>query len=54
MVYFGGIDDINSANAADVARATNYVKAAIADLKAGRPVAKSVTRAYGCSVKYAD
>lgn len=54
LVYAGGIDDINSANARDVARATNYVKAAFADLKAGKPVAKPVTRAYGCSIKYAD
>jgi hypothetical protein len=54
LVYAGGIDDINSANPADIARATNYVQAALADLKAGRPVAKAVTRAYGCGVKYAD
>jgi cytochrome oxidase Cu insertion factor (SCO1/SenC/PrrC family) len=54
LVYAGGIDDISSGNAADIARATNYVKAAFADLKAGRPVAKSVTRAYGCNVKYAN
>lgn len=54
LVYAGGIDDISSGNAADIARATNYVKAAFADLKAGRPVSKSVTRAYGCNVKYAN
>jgi cytochrome oxidase Cu insertion factor (SCO1/SenC/PrrC family) len=54
LVYAGGIDDINSSNAADIPRATNYVKAAFADLKAGRPVAKAVTRAYGCNVKYAN
>lgn len=54
LVYAGGIDDINSANAADIARANNYVKAAFADLKAGRPVAKASTRAYGCNVKYAN
>lgn len=54
LVYAGGIDDINSASVADISRATNYVKAAFADLKAGKPVAKSVTRAYGCNVKYAN
>lgn len=54
LVYAGGIDDISSANVADIARATNYVKAAFADLKAGRPVAKPVTRAYGCNVKYSN
>ncbi|HWA28448.1 MAG TPA: redoxin domain-containing protein [Lacunisphaera sp.] len=52
LVYAGGIDDINSANAADIPKATNYVKAAMADIKAGRPVARSNTKAYGCSVKY--
>lgn len=54
LVYAGGIDDISSGNAADIARATNYVKAAFADLKAGRPIGKAVTRAYGCNVKYAN
>jgi hypothetical protein len=54
LVYAGGIDDISSANVGDIARANNYVKAALADLKAGRPVAKPVTRAYGCNVKYAN
>jgi hypothetical protein len=51
-VYAGGIDNINSADAADIPKATNYVKAAFADLKAGRPVAKPTSKAYGCSVKY--
>ncbi len=52
LVYAGGIDSINSADATDIPKATNYVKAALADLQAGRPVAKATTRAYGCSVKY--
>jgi peroxiredoxin len=52
LVYAGGIDDIRSANAGDIAKATNYVKAALADLKAGRPVAKATSTPYGCSVKY--
>jgi len=54
LVYAGGIDDISSGNPADIARANNYVKAAFADIKAGRPVAKPVTKAYGCNVKYAN
>jgi len=54
LVYAGGIDDISSGNPADIARATNYVKAAFADLKAGKPVTKAVTKAYGCNVKYAN
>jgi peroxiredoxin len=52
LVYAGGIDSIASADPADIARATNYVNAAMADLKAGRPVAKGNTKPYGCSVKY--
>lgn len=52
LVYAGGIDDINSTSTADIAKATNYVKAAFADLKAGRPVAKASTKPYGCGVKY--
>ncbi len=52
LVYAGGIDSINSADPGDIPKATNYVKAALTDLKAGRPVAKATSRAYGCSVKY--
>lgn len=54
LVYAGGIDDISSGNAADIARANNYVKAALAELKAGKPVSKAVTKAYGCNIKYAN
>jgi len=54
LVYAGGIDDRPSANPADVKGAKNLVNAALADVLAGKPVAQSVTRPYGCSVKYAD
>jgi peroxiredoxin len=54
LVYAGGIDDKPSANPADVKTAKNFVNAALADLAAGRAVAQPATRAYGCSVKYAD
>lgn len=54
LAYAGGIDDRPSANPADVKGAKNYVVAALADLAAGKPVAQPSTRAYGCSVKYAD
>ena len=54
LVYAGAIDDKPSANPADVKTATNHVSAALADVLAGRPMAQPVTRAYGCSVKYAD
>ncbi len=52
LVYRGGIDDRPTANPADVEGATNYVRLALADLAADRPVSEPVTRAYGCSVKY--
>ena len=52
LVYEGAIDSIRSADPADIARAENYVTAALAALKAGRPVAPSATQPYGCSVKY--
>ncbi|WP_448582855.1 thioredoxin family protein [Thermaurantiacus sp.] len=52
LVYAGGIDDIQSANSSDIAKARNFVTAALADLQAGRPVATATSRPYGCSVKY--
>ena len=52
LVYQGAIDDNRSANKATVAGAKNYVRAALADMDAGRPVAEGETQPYGCSVKY--
>lgn len=52
LVYAGGIDSIRSSKISDIEKATNYVKAALADLKAGRPVATATSQPYGCSVKY--
>ncbi|MET0272526.1 MAG: thioredoxin family protein [Phenylobacterium sp.] len=52
LVYMGGIDDKPSSEPESLKGATNYVTAALADVKAGRPVAKAATRPYGCSVKY--
>jgi hypothetical protein len=52
LVYKGAIDSIRSANIADIANATNYVKAALDALKSGQPIAKPVSEPYGCSVKY--
>jgi len=50
--YAGGIDDKPTANPASLAGASNYVKAALADLGAGRDVATKTSRAYGCTIKY--
>ncbi len=52
LVYMGGIDDRPSADPDSLNGATNYVAAALADIRAGRPVAQAATRPYGCSVKY--
>ena len=52
LVYQGAIDDNRSSNPDTVDGATNYVREALADLDAGRPVAVTDTQPYGCSVKY--
>ncbi len=52
LVFAGGIDSIPSANSADIARADNHVRAALADLAANRAVRTPTSRPYGCSVKY--
>jgi peroxiredoxin len=49
IAYSGAIDDDTSGSKAD---RTNYALAAIDALIAGRPVAVTTTRPYGCSVKY--
>ncbi|WP_442498020.1 redoxin domain-containing protein [Methylobacter sp. sgz302048] len=52
LVYKGGIDSIPSADKEDIAKAENYVSAALAELDAGKPVSQPVTKPYGCTVKY--
>jgi len=54
VAYMGGIDDIPSANPADIDGATNFVRAALGEIKQGKPVSTSASRPYGCSVKYAS
>jgi hypothetical protein len=53
VLYQGAIDDRPSARPASLEGATNYVRAALADIEAGRPVRVAETTPYGCSVKYA-
>ena len=53
LVYAGAIDDRPTTRRSDVQGAHNYVRAALDDVAAGRPVKTPVTRAYGCTVKYA-
>jgi peroxiredoxin len=52
LAYAGGIDDKPTTRPADVKDAKNFVDEALAELKAGKPVSTSATRAYGCTVKY--
>jgi peroxiredoxin len=54
LVYAGGIDDKPTPNPADVNGARNHVLAALAELKAGKPVSVATSRPYGCAVKYKD
>ena len=53
IVYEGAIDDHPTADPASLKGARNFVRAALGDLKAGRPVATPYAKPYGCSVKYA-
>jgi hypothetical protein len=50
--YAGGIDSIQSADQADIAKATQYIPQALAELAAGKAVSKPTSQPYGCSVKY--
>jgi hypothetical protein len=52
LIYNGAIDDRRSANPADAKAANNYVRAALTQATAGKPVAVANTTPYGCSVKY--
>ena len=53
LIYDGAIDDRPTTDASDIAGAHNYVDAALAAAMKGETVETSVTRPYGCSVKYA-
>jgi peroxiredoxin len=52
IVYEGAIDSKATPNPADIPSSTNYVKAALDESLAGKPVSNSQTKPYGCSVKY--
>jgi peroxiredoxin len=54
LVYAGGIDDKRSTNPADVKGAKNFVRAALDETLAGKPVTTPTATPYGCSVKYAS
>ena len=56
--HAGGIDSIAStdsiasADADDTPKATQYVRQALAEMKAGGTVSVPTSEPYGCSVKY--
>ena len=52
IVYEGAIDNKATPNANDIPSSTNYVKAALDESLAGKPVSNPTTKPYGCSVKY--
>jgi len=52
LVYAGAIDSKPTANKGDIQTATNYVKQALDESQAGKPISRATTQPYGCSVKY--
>jgi peroxiredoxin len=53
IVYRGAIDDKADPDPSTINGATNYVSKALDEVLAGKPVSEPMTKAYGCSVKYA-
>jgi thioredoxin-related protein len=54
LIYQGAIDDKPTTDQADIKTAHNYLNEVLTAAMAGKPVPVSVTRPYGCSVKYAN
>lgn len=54
IIYDGAIDNRPTTDESDIKGADNYVTDTLMAAMAGRPVAVTHTRPYGCSVKYAD
>jgi peroxiredoxin len=52
IVYAGAIDDKRSTRIEDTKTATNYVRVALTEAMAGKPVTTPNTTPYGCTVKY--
>jgi len=52
LVYAGGIDNIRSTKVEDISRAKNFVSIALDEALAGQPISNSISKPYGCSVKY--
>ncbi len=52
LAYAGGIDDKRTSNPADIPAAKNFVRTALAESLAGKPVSTPSAAPYGCSIKY--
>ena len=52
LVYQGAIDDKPTFDPQDIPGARNYVREAMGEAMAGKPIAVAATKSYGCSVKY--
>jgi hypothetical protein len=52
LIYEGSIDDRTSVDPADLDKSKNYVRLALEDHAAGKPVRTPVTKSYGCPIKY--
>ena len=52
LIYAGAIDDKRWGSAAETKNAKNYVRTALGEAMAGKPVTTASTVSYGCNVKY--
>lgn len=52
VLFTGGIDDRPTNKVEDLEGANNFVRAALSDIEAGRPVQTAFATPYGCSIKY--
>ncbi|QYC09734.1 thioredoxin family protein [Brevundimonas nasdae] len=54
LVFEGGIDDRPTSKVEDLEGANNFVRAALEDVKAERPVRTAFAQPYGCAIKYPE
>lgn len=54
ILFTGGIDDRPTNTVEDLKGANNFVRAALEDVEAGRPVRTAYAQPYGCSIKYPE
>ena len=52
ILFAGGIDDRPTNKVEDLAGANNFVRAALEDVQANRPIRTAYAQPYGCSIKY--